>query len=106
LTDRRASTAPVTRFVHARDQHCTFPGCTRPAARCDLDHVRPFNHQRPEAGGPSTPDNLHALCRRHHRMKTLGAWNVTRDEATDTTVWTAPTGHVYTTRPERYPVAA
>jgi hypothetical protein len=94
-------TAAVQRYVRARDRHCTFPGCAMPAARCDLDHIEPFNHQRPEHGGLTIPDNLHALCRRHHQLKTAGTWSVqrTRDGEVE---WSAPTGHRYTTSPESY----
>jgi hypothetical protein len=95
--------AGVARHVRLRDQTCTFPGCSMPAARCDLDHVQPFDHENPNAGGLTTAENLQALCRRHHRLKTGRRWSVVRD-AQDATVWTAPTGHVYTTRPRAYPV--
>ena len=94
-------TAPVDRYVRARDRHCTFPGCAMPAARCDLDHITPYNHQRPENGGTTVPENLHALCRRHHRLKTAGLWTVQRASQGET-VWDTPTGHRYATRAETY----
>jgi len=50
--------------VQIRDGSCTFATCSRPAVACDLDHEIP--HPR----GPTSGDNLHPLCRRHHRMKT------------------------------------
>ncbi|MEO3756649.1 DUF222 domain-containing protein, partial [Streptomyces sp. B6B3] len=62
-------TAEVERHVIARDATCQFPSCSMPAHRCDIDHIQPFNHQDPDAGGPTEPDNLMALCRRHHRVK-------------------------------------
>ncbi|WP_030549467.1 DUF222 domain-containing protein, partial [Streptomyces albus] len=46
-------TAETERHVIARDAACVFPSCQMPAHRCDLDHIRPFNHQDPEAGGPT-----------------------------------------------------
>ncbi len=53
LLDYRTTTyrppANLTRFVTARDQTCTFPGCRRSAQRCDLDHQIPAS-----AGGPPT----------------------------------------------------
>lgn len=94
-------TAPVDRHVRARDRHCTFPGCNIPAARCDLDHITPYDHQQPESGGTTVPENLHALCRRHHRIKTAGLWTVQR-ESDGETVWDAPTGHRYVTRAQAY----
>ncbi|MFE7405112.1 DUF222 domain-containing protein, partial [Isoptericola sp. NPDC057559] len=84
--------------VVARDVTCTFPGCQVPAASSDLDHVDPYD---PAVGGPQTHGaNLHALCRTHHRAKTVGGWDVSRDPASGATTWTAPTGHRF----ERDPV--
>ena len=66
-------------LVILRDRHCIFPGCTRDARACDLDHTTPYID--PDEGGPpgqTRPDNLACLCRRHHRAKTLGLWRYTR----------------------------
>jgi Domain of unknown function (DUF222)/HNH endonuclease len=96
-------TAEVRRHVSARDGHCTFPTCSMPAAKTDLDHIVPFNHQRPDQGGPTTADNLHPLCRYHHRLKTHAGWTVHRNETTTTTTaaatttWTSPSGRHYRT---------
>jgi len=39
--------------------------------------------------GPMAADNLMALCRRHHRLKTFGGWSVTLgDDAT--CAWVSP----------------
>ncbi|WP_260694851.1 HNH endonuclease signature motif containing protein [Streptomyces sp. IB201691-2A2] len=96
-------TAETARHVVARDQYCAFPSCRMPARRCDLDHVRPFDHARPERGGPTTPENLQPLCRRHHRLKTHHpGWRVARDAHTGAAVWTAPTGHTYINTPPVY----
>ena len=89
-------TAEVARHVTARDATCRFPGCTRAADQCDLDHVVPFNHDDPRAGGPTTPDNLIALCRRHHLLKHRARWRVRHDPATHDVHWTSPTRHHYT----------
>jgi hypothetical protein len=51
--------ADLTRFVTARDQTCTFPGCTRPARRCDLDHEIPAS-----AGGATRADDTTAVSLR------------------------------------------
>jgi 5-methylcytosine-specific restriction endonuclease McrA len=73
-----------------RDVHCVFPYCTRPARRCgkgcDKDHIRPWHR-----GGPTATDNIAALCRRHHRLKTHTAWDYTPVEDA-TYLWTSPHG--------------
>ena len=53
----------LARFVQARDRRCCFPGCTRPAARTEKDHLDPWPR------GRTSPENVHCLCRRHHRAK-------------------------------------
>jgi hypothetical protein len=70
-------------------QHsCVFPWCTRPAARCDCDHVDPAAR-----GGPTCDCNVAPLCRRHHRVKTHTRWDY--DKVDDTTlVWRSPNGLV------------
>lgn len=96
-------TAETARQVRARDQECTFPTCRMPAHRCDLDHIEPFNHQHPHHGGRTTPDNLHPLCRRHHRLKTHHpGWRAARDPRTGTTEWRSPTGRGYSNLPSVY----
>jgi hypothetical protein len=84
--------ASVARVVRARDQHCRFPGCHVPAARCDLDHTVPF----PE--GLTTAANLHCLCRRHHRLKHQSGWTV-RELGANHLEWTSPAGRTYVTKP-------
>ncbi|PIB04999.1 HNH endonuclease [Streptomyces sp. HG99] len=96
-------TADAERQVIARDQYCAFPSCRMPAHRCDVDHVRPFDHERPEAGGLTVPENLQPLCRRHHRLKTHHpGWKVARDPRTGIARWTSPTGHTYSNAPPVY----
>lgn len=53
----------LRRAVELRDGTCQFETCSRPAVECDLDHHIPWPH------GPTSAENLRALCRRHHRMK-------------------------------------
>ncbi len=85
--------AALSRFVAVRDGQCTAPGCQQPAAWADLDHVVPYPH------GPTSEANLQALCRRHHRMKHTGRWQVRRDPE-GTTTWVTPAGRRFTDRPE------
>jgi hypothetical protein len=83
--------------VEARDDTCTFPGCDTPAERCDLDHIDPFDHDTAGTAGRGQTSawNLHALCRRHHLLKTHAGWGVVRDPATGITTWTTPTGRTH-----------
>ncbi|QIH99110.1 hypothetical protein BH92_03820 [Rhodococcoides fascians A21d2] len=77
LTDRALIYRPdtlTTAAVRLRDRHCRFPGCHRPADRCQLDHVIPFDHANPLGGGWTTVDNLQCLCEFHHTVKTAGYW--------------------------------
>lgn len=71
-TPTAAIPAAVRTAVTARDHGCRFPGCTMPIHHCDLHHVRAREH-----GGPTTPDNLVAVCRRHHTAITDRAWALT-----------------------------
>ncbi|MGV0644382.1 DUF222 domain-containing protein [Mycolicibacterium sp. XJ2546] len=99
---RYQPSAEVARWVRLRDLTCRFPGCDRPAARCDTDHTTPFNHANPTVGGLTVPSGLADYCRQHHRLKTFhggpGGW---KDEqlADGTIVWTSPTGRTYRTTP-------
>ncbi|OBF61039.1 HNH nuclease [Mycobacterium sp. 852002-51971_SCH5477799-a] len=95
---RYQPSAALERTVRCRDLTCRFPGCSRPAVVCDLDHTVPFNHRDPAAGGQTTAENLKCLCRQHHRLKTFGGW---RDNQLPdgTVVWTSPSGRTYRTSP-------
>ncbi|WP_232677606.1 HNH endonuclease signature motif containing protein [Nocardioides sp. R-C-SC26] len=64
-SDGYRPSAALARQVELRDVTCRFPHCGRAASRADKDHVIP--HAR---GGPTSSDNLIALCRHHHRLKT------------------------------------
>ncbi len=84
-------------YVIARDQTCAFPGCSRNAARCDIDHRIPYNK-----GGSTKQENLAALCRRHHRLKHEADWGLKRD-AEGSYHWAAPSGHHYQSQPPGQP---
>jgi hypothetical protein len=91
--------AAQTRFVKARDRHCRFPGCSRPAEYVDLDHAIPYDHHDPAAGGPTCVTNLVCLCRRHHRLKTHAPGWVFAMDPDGTLHVTPPGGRTRTTRP-------
>jgi hypothetical protein len=80
-------------FVRCRDLTCRFPGCDKPATRCDLDHTIPYSD-----GGPTHASNLKSLCRLHHLIKTFWHW---RDQQLPdgTLIWTSPSGQTYVTTP-------
>ncbi|PVZ14713.1 DUF222 domain-containing protein [Actinomycetospora cinnamomea] len=86
-------------FVRARDVTCAAPGCRVPAARCDLDHVVPYEHHRPGGGaGATTAAGLKPGCRRHHRLKTLSEWSAElgpdpEGGSAPVIIWTSPSGH-------------
>lgn len=80
-------------FLIARDRVCRFPGCRRSAILSDLDHAQPF-----DSGGGTSPTNLGALCRRHHRLKTHGGWNI-ESFADGSCTWTSPAGKTFYTPP-------
>ena len=88
--------AKLTAFVRMRSMTCSFPGCSRPAHRCDLDHVIAW------PAGATHPGNLAPLCRHHHLVKTFraGPEGWTPQATPDGTItWTAPTGHTYSKTP-------
>jgi hypothetical protein len=80
-------------FVQARDRTCRFPGCVRAAKHCDIDHGKAW-----DAGGETSEENCGCLCRRHHRLKTLGGW-LLRYLRDGTALWTSPAGRLYSVRP-------
>ncbi len=63
-----------------------FPHCTKPAERCDLDHVVPYAE-----GGETSARNLVPDCRGHHRFKTSGQMTC-RILSPGTYLWTGPDG--------------
>jgi hypothetical protein len=79
----------LAEFVIARDQTCTFPTCNRRAHRCELDHRIPY-----DSGGSTNPENLAAVCKRHHTAKHTAGWSPHR-EPDGSHTWTSPTDHHY-----------
>ena len=79
-------------MCRARGLCCTFPGCTAPAWRGDLDHTNRFDRGRAAAGGATVGANLKPLCRFHHRIKTFTSWRDYQG-ALGEVVFESPTGH-------------
>lgn len=91
--DRYKPTARQRAYLVARDERCRFPGCVRPAHRCDLDHTHDA-----ALGGATCVCNLAHFCRRHHTIKHHTAWTV-RQLGGGVLEWTSPTGRLYEDRP-------
>ena len=51
----------LRRAVVLRDKHCSFPGCFRPPAACQVHHIIPRSK-----GGPTSLINLLLMCPFHH----------------------------------------
>lgn len=83
--------AALADLVIARDQRCVFPGCTRAAEACDLDHTVSWQN-----GGSTSADNLGPLCRHHHRLKHEQPWHLEQPRPGHFR-WTSPTGRRYET---------
>ncbi|WP_107774350.1 HNH endonuclease [Nocardioides sediminis] len=87
-------TARMREYVIVRDGTCVFPWCGRNARHGDIDHIVPYDHEHPDRGGQTSTDNLAALCRRHHRLKTKGRWRYRMTEP-GVFEWTSPLGWAY-----------
>lgn len=90
-------TPALRHIIQIRQATCAFPGCRRPAERCDHDHTIPYDH-----GGRTCECGLAPLCRTHHRAKQTPGWRLDQPHP-GTMIWTLPSGRVYTTTPTRYP---
>jgi hypothetical protein len=78
-------------FLIARDRTCRFPGCSRSATLSDLDHAKSW-----DSGGETSTENLGALCRRHHKLKTHYGWKV-ESFADGSCLWKSPAGKEFFT---------
>jgi Domain of unknown function (DUF222)/HNH endonuclease len=70
---KRVVSEPGRRALTARDGHCRWSDCDRPASRSAAHHVVHWIH-----GGSSDLDNLVLLCHRHHWMVHEGGWQIVR----------------------------
>ncbi|TPG12521.1 HNH endonuclease signature motif containing protein, partial [Pedococcus bigeumensis] len=60
---RRLFDRAQIRHLWLRDGHCTFPGCSKPAAWTDAHHLVHWLD-----GGPTDINNAALLCRAHHTV--------------------------------------
>jgi hypothetical protein len=93
-TRRHASKAQRD-LIPVRDRTCRFPGCSRQAARCQVDHSTPWKH-----GGSTDIQHLHALCQRHNLIADSPGWKIHLDPDTRELTVTDPGGQAHTSRPE------
>ena len=68
---KRLVTGPPRRALNARDQHCRWPGCDRPASWCTPHHLQHWAQ-----GGTSNLANQLLLCSRHHWLVHEGGWQI------------------------------
>jgi hypothetical protein len=72
---RRVVAGPSRRALDARDGHCKWPHCDRPASWADAHHVIHWAR-----GGETDLSNMVLLCHRHHWMAHEGGWQLVRTE--------------------------
>jgi hypothetical protein len=83
-------------WLQIRDVTCRFPGCSRHASQCEIDHTHDWAHD-----GQTRHDNLAHLCKSHHILKHKSDWQVAQArDGTGNLTWTSPAGRNYTTKPE------
>lgn len=68
---QRVVSAPTRRALNARDGHCRWPGCERPASWSAAHHVVHW-----VCGGTTDLSNLILLCHRHHTKVHEGGWQL------------------------------
>lgn len=88
------ATSAMRAAVVGRDGTCRYPGCSKPAATSQLDHVIEYDE-----GGPTTPANLVALCQHYHNIKTDRRLRPIFEPASGTVVWLFADGSWSSTEP-------
>lgn len=71
----------VRKTLIAKWAICTVPGCSRRAAKSEIDHIIPFDHDNPDQGGLTRFSNLHPLCKKDHAAKTARNYSVRMPES-------------------------
>ncbi len=71
----RTTKGPRRRALNARDKHCQWPGCERPASWCEGHHIVHWLH-----GGGGEIENQILLCHRHHWLVHEGNWHLVRSD--------------------------
>jgi len=85
---RRVVAGAARRALNARDGHCKWPRCERPASWSNAHHIVHWTD-----GGETDLANMILLCHRHHWMAHEGGWQLVRtDEGEVLTVPPRPPG--------------
>lgn len=92
---RRLPGAELARFVCVRDRSCIGVMCSGTAHDAEIDHTRDWGHF-----GLTVAPNLGPPCRRCHRLKHVGGWQLSQPEP-GAFVWRSPLGATYTVAPRR-----
>jgi hypothetical protein len=71
----RVIKGPRRRALIARDKHCQWTDCERPASWCDGHHFVHWTH-----GGSGEIDNQILLCGRHHWKVHEGGWQLIKTQ--------------------------
>ena len=71
----RVIKGPRRRALVARDQHCQWTDCERPASWCDGHHLVHWIH-----GGAGEIENQILLCARHHWKVHEGGWQLVKTD--------------------------
>ena len=96
-------TAAMRRTVRAKWRTCTVPGCSQPAGWCEIEHCCRFSTVDPASGGLTVMEKLHAMCKHHHQLKTMGTIRLQRLSRNEV-AWVLPLGVTASTSPP--PLAA
>ena len=68
---RRVVASGTRRVLDARDKHCRWPGCERPASWSSAHHIKHWAQ-----GGKTDLSNMILLCQHHHWMVHEGGWRL------------------------------
>lgn len=90
--EKRVVSGHARRLLDARDRHCRWPGCERPASWSSAHHVVHWAH-----GGKTDMSNMILLCQHHHWMVHEGGWRLSL--AADDRVLTIPPDTEYVPSP-------
>ena len=78
--------------VKLRDGYCRAVACDTPAwtPGTEIDHATPWG-----SGGETNMNELGALCKHHHQIKTHGGWALEATTRRGDGTWRSPLGRIY-----------